>query len=255
MTKIILFILMGLSINSEARVFSYKDSGLAAFVRGTGGLSVLNQDAFGNSSGAGTTVDGKSRYNYGGEVGFMLGLTSSFHVRFGAEVFQNHPVVGDGVDSSGTTRFTLNSSVFVFNPNIAFEYVYKTTGNLRFFGEVGGGYANVTVVNDYKMTSAGTTALGVGDFKETMDTNVISGFLGMGLETLFTDNVTFIIDVGYRYLYAKALKYKADTKNILSPTTGVHKGDPVVNQDGSNRKMNLGGPYGGIAFRFYLNFL
>lgn len=250
----LIFVLL-VPVFAEARVFNYKDSEVAAYVRGTGGLSQLAQDSFANSSGPGTTVDGSTKYNYGGEVGFMFGLGTNFHVRIGAEVLQENPVVGDGTNSSGVSYYTLNSSVFVFNPNVAFEYVYSATGNMRFYSVFGIGYANVTVVNDYKMTGPGQTALTVGDFKETMDTNVLSGQVGFGLETLFTDNVTFMADVGYRYLPVKSLKYKADTVNILSPTTGVHKGDQVVNQDGSKRTMNLGGLFAGVAFRFYLNFL
>lgn len=238
----------------EARIFNYKEGGLAPYLRGTGGLSSLAQEPFAHSSGAGVTVNDRTNFNFGGELGIVLGLTSNFHIRLGAEVLQEGIVNGDGVDSAGTAQFTLNSSVFVFNPNAVFEYVYRATGSTRFFVELGAGYSNVTVVNDYKMTPAGTTAFGVSDFKETMEANVMSGIFGLGIESLFTDNVTFMIDVGYRYLPVYNLKYKNDANTILVPT-GVRKGDAVLNDDGSNRKFNLGGPFGAIAFRFYLNFL
>ena len=254
MKRGLLAALLVLPCLAKARVFSYKDNETGAYVRGTGGLLSLDQDPFGNSSGPGTTISQSTKYDYGGELGFMLGLTPNLHLRLAAEVIQANPVAGDGTDASGATLFTLNSSVFVFNPNVAFEYVYSTHGNMRFYGELGVGYANVTVVNTYKMTSAGTAALGVSDFNETMETNVLSGEAGIGLETLFTDNVTFLADFGYRYLPVHSLKYKADVNNIVSPG-GVHKGDVVLNQDGSKRQFNLGGVFTGVAFRFYLNFL
>jgi hypothetical protein len=235
-----------------ARVFSYKDSALAAYVRGTGGFSQLTQDAFANESGAGTSVNGSSKYNYGAEVGFAMNLEANTHLRIGAELIRQMPVNGEGSDSSGTSRYTLNSTVFVFNPNIAIEHVYSVKGILRYYLAVGVGYANVTVVNDYKMTAAGTSALGVSDFKETMEANVLSSQASVGLETLFTDNVTFMADFGYRYLPVKGLKYKNEMTNF---TGAVHKGDDVLNADGSKRNLNLGGLFGGVSFRFYLNFL
>ena len=238
---------------AHPRVFNYKDASTAAYIRATGGYSALSQDPFANSSGAGTTISGTTQYNYGGEVGFMLGLSSNLHLRLGAEFLQENPVVADGLNSAGVSRFSLNSSVFIFNPNVTFEYVYSVHGNIRFFAELGAGYANVTVVNDYKMTPAGTTTFGVSDYKETMDTNTLSGIAGVGLETLFTDNVTLLADFGYRYLPVNNLKYKADVSTINNPSS-VHKGDPVLNADGSKRNLNLGGLFGGVALRFYLNF-
>ena len=50
------------------------------------------------------------------------------------------------------------------------------------------------------------------------------------------------------------LKYKAAVNTIVSPN-GVQKGDPVLNADGSKRTLNLSGLFGGLALRFYLNFL
>src|ERR1035437_2562888 len=111
---------------AEARVFSYKDSELAAYVRGTGGLSQLAQDNFANESGAGTSVSGSSKYNYGAEVGFALGLGPNTHLRMGAEIIQENPVNGDGLDAAGNKQYALSSSVFIFNPNVAIEHVYST---------------------------------------------------------------------------------------------------------------------------------
>jgi hypothetical protein len=240
---------------AEARVFNFKDSDVAAYVRGTGGLSALDQDPFGNSSGVGTTVNGSTSYDYGAEIGLMLALSPKLHLRIGAEVIQESPVSAPGTNSAGTQLFTLSSSVFVFNPNVALEYVYSTHGNTRFFGELGAGYANVSVVNQYTMTAAGTTALGgVGSYKETMQDNTMSAIAGLGLETLFTDNATLILDFGYRYLPVKGLVYKAPVDNIVSPG-GVTQGQQVLNADGSKRTLNLGGLFGGIAFRFYFNSL
>ena len=238
---------------AQARVFSYKDAGVAAFLRGTGGLSQLDQDQFANANG-GVSVDGSSQYQYGGELGAALNF-GNLQVRLGAEVIQHRPVSeGKGTDSSGAQMFTLNSSVFVFNPNVTFEYSYAGSGDMRYYGALGGGYANVTVVNEYKMTGAGTTRFGVTDFDEKMETTVYELHAETGLETLFTDNVTFLAGVGYRHFLVPCLKYKNDASTISTPG-GVIKVDPVLNEDGSKRHLNLGGFFASIGFRFYLNFM
>jgi hypothetical protein len=238
---------------AEARVFNYKDAPVAAYVRGTGGFSQLAQDTFANEEGAGTSVETSTKYNYGAELGFAFALGATTHLRVGAEIIQENPVNDKGNDKNGIERYTLNSTVFIFNPNIALEHVWSTNGPLRYYWVLGAGYANVTAANDYKLTDAGTSNLGgVTDFKESMSAYALSGQFAMGLETLFTDNVTVMVDAGYRYLPVRELKYSSDVTNFMG---AQKKGDPVLNADGSKRTMNLGGLFVGLAFRFYLNFM
>jgi hypothetical protein len=251
----LLWLALAVGVSAEARVFNYKDSTVAPYLRVTGGLSSLGQSAFKDSSGTGTSVDGTSKYSYGGELGLVLAITPSFHMRFGAELMQSRPVTyAPGSSSSGTELFRLDSTMSVFNPNVTFEGVFKSTGATRYFGMAGVGLASLTLENKYAMTSAGTSALGVSDFDEKMTGSAVESHLGVGFETLFTDNATFSMDLGYRYLIVKSLKYKSDVNNIVSPS-GVHAGDPVLNSDGSARKLNLSGVNIGVSFRFYLNFI
>lgn len=236
-----------------ARVFSYKDAGVAAYLRGTAGQSKLNQDQFANADG-GMHVDERSIYQYGGELGAVIAL-GSLQIRIGAEVMQHRPTTqANGSDANGTALYTLDSSVFVFNPNVTFEYSYSGSGNLRYYGALGGGYANVTVVNSYKMLAPGTAKWSVADYDEKAEANVYEIHGEVGLETLFTDNVTFLTGIGYRYLEVPKLRYKGDVNTIQNPG-GVKKGDTVLNDDGSTRRLNLGGLFASVGFRFYLNFL
>ena len=252
----IAFSSIGLSSSrAEARVFSFKDADLAAYMRGTGGLSAVGQEPFNHSSGTDTLIDGKTQFDYSGELGLAVGLSQEWQLRLGAEIIQHRPVSDEpGTSPAGAQRFTLYSSVGVFNPNLTLQYTFRNLGGLRVYGHFGGGYSQVTVENTYKMTAVGTTAYGVGDFKEIMVANVPSGHVGVGMETLFTDNATFSLDVGYRYMKVPQLTYKTDVQNILSPT-GVAKGKIVVNADGSQRRLDLGGLVVGLTFRFYLSFL
>lgn len=240
---------------ASARVFSFKDARLAAFIRGTGGLSSVGQDPFATSSGTDTTIDGETKYQYSGELGLAIGFGDRTNVRFGVEAIQHRPVSqAKGLNPAGQERFELESDVFVFNPNVTLEYVFSSAGNFRLYGMAGVGMADVTVENHYKMTALGTTDYSVGDFDEKMQGSGIESHFGGGFEVLFTDNVTFSADAYYRYLKIQTLKYKGDANTIVS-NTGVAKGDVVLNQDGNKRALDLGGLVFGFTFKFYLNFL
>lgn len=236
-------------------MFSYKDAKLAAYLRATGGLSNLAQNAFKESIGDDDTVDGTVKYFYSGEIGFMAALHSNLNVRIGAELLQHRPVSdAKGTSEAGDELYMLNSSVSAFIPNLTLEYTLPPTGNVRMYLLAGVGYADVTVENRFAMSTAGSAAYGVSDFNELMQGTATSYHLGTGIEFLFTDNVTCAMDIGYRMLQVANLKYKGDVNSILAPA-GAAKGDPVLNADGSNRTLNLGGIQVGIGFRFYLNFL
>jgi len=251
----ILIAILFAASTASARVFSYKDSSVAAYLRTTGGLSSLGKTPFAESSGDGTSVDGTTKYQYSGEIGVLV-ATGKFNLRLGAEIIQHRPVSdAAGTDSDGDEMFKLTSSVSAFNPALTVEYTFNQQGNTRYYTMLGAGMADVTVENRYTMTTAGSAAFdNVTDYNELMSGSAISGLVGVGLETLFTDNVTFAIDAGYRYLQVSSLKYKGDVNSILVPA-GAAKGDPVLNSDGSKRSLNMSGFTVGLNFRFYLNFM
>ncbi|MBX3021732.1 MAG: outer membrane beta-barrel protein [Bdellovibrionales bacterium] len=254
--KVFSFVLLILTLaplSLHARVFSYKDTNLATYLRATGGLSSLGQSAFKESSGSQTdSIDGSSKFSYSGEIGFMFGA-GNFNVRIGAELLQHRPISdGKGTNASGDELFQLNSSASAFVPNVTAEYTFETKNNTRVYALFGVGYADVTVENRYRMSTAGTAAYSVGNFDELMSATSTSYHAGVGVETLFTDNVTIALDLGYRHLQVGSLKYKTDVTGIGGSAS---KGEAVVNSDGSKRTLNLGGLNVGVNFRFYLNFL
>lgn len=238
---------------ANARVFNWKEATLAAFVRANGGATSLGKRAFADALGDGESVDASSRLNYGAEIGVLLAPNPFFHVRFGAELLQYRPVSeASGVNGSGTEMYRLDSSVSVFNPNVTLEYAGMPRGPLRYYGYLGAGYADVTVENKFRMTTAGTGAHGVNDFNELLSGQALAATLGGGVEILFNDNVTCALDLGWRYLRVPSLKYKGDADTIRG---SVGKGAPALNADGEPRTLDLSGPTIGVGFRFYLNFL
>lgn len=240
---------------AQARVFNFNDGGLAVFLRGKGGTSSVGKDTFGDSSGADTVIEDEVKYSYGGELGVLLGVGSGFNLRLGAEIIRHHPVTdGNGKNPAGQDRFTYDAYTFLFNPNIAAEIFLEQGQSTRYFAQVGVGYAMVDVENRYRMTAQGTSDTGLSDFNEKMSGTTMSYMLGVGLETLMLDNVTFSLEAGYQHIQLKELKYTGDLNNFVSPG-GAAKGDPALKHDGSKRELNLSTPFAGASLRFYLNFL
>ncbi len=241
---------MGLGNWAQAKVFSFQNRSFAAFVRGTGGMTNLDQDAFVHSSGSSSNFGSEGvKYSFSGELGGIL-MMGPVNLRFGAEAIRPKTLSIDGANASGTNLFTLTSNAFVFNPNITIEYVYSGLAGVRFSFFAGAGYAMVSLDNKYEFTSTGlTTYSPVTDYTETSSATVYEGHAGFAFETLFADNVTFAMDFGYRYLPVRELKYKNSETTIQGAAVA---GQTVLNADGSNRSIDLSGITIGAAFRFYI---
>ncbi len=236
-------------VPAEARVFSYKDSGIGMMLRTTGGLSKVGNEPYAHSSGTDTVLDDGSKYFYSGELAVSFALLKDVIIRIGAELIQHRPVEVTGTNPAGDARFTLNSTTGAWNPNVAFEFILKESGHTRYLMEVGAGYADITVENRYKMADGND--LGVGDFNEKLSATGISGHLAFGVETHFVDTVTFIALLGYRYMPVPELKYKGDVQNIVNPA-GAAEGEPALNHEGGKRTLDMGGPFLGLALRFHI---
>jgi hypothetical protein len=226
----------------------------APYVRGTLGDAWTHQEAFINEVGA-TSVDGTSTYSFSGEIGFMFRVTKGFNLRVGAEAFEPNPISGAvGSDSTGAQLFTLNSSVFVFNPQIVAEVVLTTfkTGN-RILWTAGVGDAFVNLKNDYTVTAAGQTALGVGSYTETATAQQINGFTSAAYEFYMVDHLLGMLEVGYRYFPVTGLNHSQDQKTFAEKSgSGATSGSPLLNSDGNQRKIDLSGVFVGVSLRFYI---
>lgn len=238
---------------AQARKFSFKTEDIAAFFRATGGLSTLGQRAFADSISSSTVSfsDQTPALNLGGELGFLMKVSEQWNLRLSAEVLQSKVAGVTGSSPTGSDDyFDLESDVFVFNPQAVVEYTFRGTPTSRFVSYFGLGYASVRLDNRFEMTNAGEVNLGVSSYTEKSEGSFISGVTGIGWEGLFVDNVTAFVDVGYRFLDVNKLKHKADQLGIGGQ---ISKGAQVQNADGKTRTFDLGGPFFGIAFRFYID--
>jgi hypothetical protein len=248
--KPLLLILMGLSGAADARVFSFEKENMAAYLRASAGTNSADQDAFVHSSGTGTVFGEEgTKYSFSGEMGAQMSM-GSLNVRLGIEALRPKEVLIDGNNAGGSKLFTLTSEIFVWGPTLSLEYVYSSIGSVRFYSYVGGTYMMVDMDNQYDMTAAGTLAYGANDYTEKGSATGYSSQAGLGFETMFVDNVTFSMDFGYRYLVVKDLKHKHNETTIQGAVT---KGDPMINDNGTERAFDLSGFTVGATFRFYID--
>ncbi len=242
-----------LSINTQARVFDFTKENFATYLAGTGQTSVLANGVYDTSSLSGTTFSDTSgmTYAFSGGIGILFGV-SNFILRAGVEILRPKKIEGQkGTSAASAALFTLNSDVLAVIPNVGIEYSYHATSTFKAF--VGGtiGLATVDFGNTYTMTATEVTNNGgTVSFAEEGTGSAYAGTFSTGMETILSDNVTFLAEVGYRYLRVEDLTHKRSVGTFLGSVT---KGDPVVDVDGAKKVFDLSGPFGGLAFRFYID--
>lgn len=246
-----LFALIG--SQASARVFNLNDRSFATYFGGGIGPSNLSRQPWGKSCSNGANIcstDKSTKYNYSGEFGALFAGTK-MNFRLGVEfLLPQHMSEVQGTNaSSGASLFTLDSTTRAIIPKATIELVaWKTKlTSLIFGGSVG--YAMVTMENDYTMTATGTAQLGTGSFNEKGKGTATSGEGFVGFEFVFSDNVTLMTTLGYRYLVVNRLTHASATKVIGGGT--VAEGDLVTNEDGTARTLNLSSANAGLNFRFY----
>lgn len=232
--------------SASARVFNLADRHLGTYVGGTIGNSQLSRQPWGDSSGS-TTTSESVRLNYSGEIGVLF-ATAKMNFRFGVEYLQPQKLSEvKGMDASGNQDFLLKTNTRAIIPKAVLELVvYKTpTSALMFGGSFG--YATVTMENNYTVMDA--ASLGTGNFNEKASGTTLSGEGFVGYEFEFSDNVTVLTSLGYRYLLVNTLKYENNATIIGG--TSVTEGSTVRNTNGEARTLNLSSANMGLLFRFY----
>lgn len=234
---------------AQARTFDLKSETVATYFGGSFGYSNLGDYAFGQSGGNGVTTDQVVRSNYGGEFGFVF-TTSSIGLRVSGEYLLGKALVGvNGANGAGASYYALDSRVTAIVPMVSAEIPIWKRPQSRISLGGGAGYAFVSLDQDYRMTAAGTTALGVSDYIEKSSTRTLAWRVYLSGETTFVDTTTFCFEAGYRSIKVGSLASTKNTTAISGPQT---IGSDVKNMDGSNRAFDLGGAYVSLLFRFYL---
>jgi hypothetical protein len=234
---------------AEARSFSFKSFSFATLFGGTYGTSNAADTAYAHSLPAGVSVGAAVPATASGEFGLLLSGTRA-NLKMSGELLMPKALPGiEGKNPGGTSYFTAESEIQAAVAMATIELLAYPAATSRMMVGLGYGLASVTLVNSYEMTSAGTTATGVGDFTEkaTAQAPVMQGYLGY--ETLFTDRATVAFTLGYRACEVSGFKAVGNAATFNGSLTD---GQKLLNRDGSERKVNLSGAFVGLNFRFFL---
>lgn len=234
---------------SWARQYDMRSDTFATYFGGSFGISNLSDYAFGRSGGTGVRTDQVVRSNYSGEFGVAF-TSENGGLRLGLEYLMGRALSGvKGADSAGTKLYELDSKVAALIPMVSGEAPVWRGLDTRVLLGGGLGYAYVSLDQDYKMTAAGTSALGVGDYAEKAATRVLTWKAYIAAETHFVDITTVTLEAGYRNIRVGSLQSTKATSAISGAQT---EGSDLKNMDGTNRAFDLGGAYVSLFFRFHL---
>ncbi|MDZ4662136.1 MAG: hypothetical protein SGJ18_11020 [Pseudomonadota bacterium] len=236
---------------TEAKVFNLTNVNASSYLKAIGGTSNIHNDAFIHGGGGydQVTVKDGAIYSFGGEFGFSFEAGSTT-TRLGIELARPQKLSDYEVkDANGAILYTLESEIVAFSPSVTFEWALAKAGTSKTYVFTGGGYSYVTLVNNYNMTSAGTTAFSKASFIEDAKTQAIFGTLGLGYEMLLVDNVTISMEFGYRHLEARRFLMRGTSDAI---SKNYQADDVLKNTDGSDRRLILSHPFVGVLFKFYL---
>lgn len=206
----------------------------------------LNKDAFQHSIPNNLEIDKKVTYGLTGEIGVVFS-SQVINLKIGVEIIKPNKISNLSIkDTNDNTAFSLTSEVLVYVPTIGVEIIFFKKHQSRFFWEINGGPATVTLNNEY---SSIDSSYGISDFIEKAEGTVYTINSAFSYEINFFDTSTSIFSLGYRHLIIEKLKHQASYTSFI----GTHqKGDYVLNSDDSYRKLNLSGIFFSLSFRIYL---
>jgi hypothetical protein len=239
----------------EARVFSFKDSHVAAQVIGTGGTTAQGAQGYENTSGASTVFKDKPLYEFSGEFGFTFFVRENMAWRFGIEGIQSKAISAGGLNSSGVTLMTVDSQATVFNPNVVIENYFLRSPDSRYSLLLGAGYSTVTVNNTYALTATGLSAYSgaVANFGDSFKGTSTSILAGLGAEYFVFDNVTVSLFAAYRYMNFSSLSYADAGSAFHNGAYGaVTAGQKVTDSTGQAISLDMSSFLAGVMLRFYL---
>ncbi len=250
-----LFVLLTIGGSAHAYVFDYNNSGMAAYIRGTGAYTLQNSQAYSRTSGSQTNFADGVQYGFSGEVGAQFNLSNQIGVRLGFEGYQGKSIDANGARASdGVQLMTVNSLAMVLNPNLGLQYYLVSGSNARIYLLLDGGYAMATVSNGDNFTSTGLTQYGAsGNFTEKWSGNTVSYVAGLGAEYHAFNNATLAIEAGYRYMQFDEFKYASSGSAVRgSSVTTVNSGSIVTDNGGGRVSLNMSGLFAGVVLRFYM---
>lgn len=218
------------------------------YLRGNVSTSNVGKSAYGRSSGVDTAFTDEPNYGYGGGIGFLYRI-GPVNITAGVDVLTPARIDKiEGKNSSNQTLLTLKSTVIGIVPNLGLEFAFYRGPRSRLFVSGSFGYASVTILNDYTMTTLGQTTYSVASYTEEGNGYALSGYAGGGYEFILADNTTMLFEGGYRSLQVTKFTHVRDGNSLRGTMT---KGEALTDIDNTHRSLNLSGYLLTGALRFY----
>lgn len=179
----------------------------------------------------------------GGEFGFVY---SSPYIawRFSFEILKPTKLQ-DVQGLAGTAaQYAVSSDVTAVAPKIGLELHLNKKPNNRFYVFGYYGTSNLTMTQTYSAVIAPSVDHAV----EAKGSSAVAGG-GLGFEMSFVDTTAIVLEVGYRSLTFKEIKYSKDVTTFQGAKT---VGEILTNLNGENRSLNFSGYTASVGFRFWL---
>lgn len=249
-----LFFISGffLSLNSYGRVFDFDTQSFSTYLRGSGGYSNLQREAYqgGFPSTIGFNDSNGVSNAYSAEIGFAI-TKPAFTTRLGIEFLYPYTPGSSNASNASGPLFNVSNFTFSVIPQVDFEIYIKRKPSYRLYVGLGGGYGIAVFKNTITMTAWGNaTYPSLQNYIEEATGSGIMGQSYFGIEFPAFDNVSLSLDLGYRYFIAS--NYTSN-RDYTSPLGTFQTGSPIKNADGSARTTDLSGVFMAFNFRFYFN--
>ncbi len=226
-----------------------QDRNFGSYFLLTGGTSIIQKTVFEGESVA-TDYSAAYTLNTGGEFGFVSG-TGPITWRFGLEIIKPTALADVAAKLNSNTLYLVKNDMNAIIPKFGLEVNLKSTPKSRWMIFTTAGSASLSFQNDYSaLTIAPATSHTV---KAKSSATMISG--GLGGEFSMMDTTTVMIELGYRSLSFKELKYSTAVTSF-GPTAGTSTahavGDVLKSQSAVDQKIDMSGAFATIGFRFWL---
>lgn len=248
MVRFLLPLLLLISSSAQARVFNINKETFAAYFLATAGGSQIGTSTVKGESGANVAFSGGTKYNYTGEFGFLYSRPHA-SLRFGFEILKPTDLESTA-SSGGSDLYSAKGDILGYVPKLTLEVNVHGTNDSRSFVSLTAGSANITMKNDYTLTSAGQAAYpGVSDHSVEAKGSGTLLSASLGYEGIMTDTTTVVVEFGYRQLKIDNLKYSKDATTFSG---AKNSGDALLDASGNQRSVDFSGGFISLGFRFYM---
>lgn len=231
------------AVLSEARVLNLSEEKFASYFSLETGNSLLKTTPFDQNIASVDSYSDEHKLSLGGEFGFVY---SSPYVawRFSFEILKPSKLQEVQGLAGTAAQYAVSSDVTAVAPKIGLQLHLNKKPNNRFYLYGYYGSSNLTMTQTYSAVMSPNADHVV----EAKGSSTVAGG-GLGFEVSFVDTTAFVLEVGYRSLTFKEIKYSKDVTTFQGAKTA---GDLLTNLNGENRSLNFSGYTASVGFRFWL---